>query len=119
MWITLNFDVADLDRMAEFWCAALGYRPEGAVNQYRSFVPKWGFGPKLILQQVAEPKTAKNRLHLDLEHEPGFDAEAEVARLVALGATRLSDMVTELGEDGGWIVMADPEGNEFCICVDD
>jgi predicted enzyme related to lactoylglutathione lyase len=116
MDITLNLDVADLDRMEAFWCAALGYRRRGAVNQYRSFVPESGDGPKLILQPVPEPKTAKNRLHLDLDHAAGFDVEAEAQRLEALGATRLSDFITEFG-DGGWIVMADPEGNEFCICV--
>ncbi len=116
MHITLNLDVADLDRMEAFWCAALGYRRKGSVQQYRSFVPESGPGPKLILQQVPEPKTVKNRLHLDLDHEAGFDVEAEVARLEALGATRRSGFIEEFGE-GGWVVMADPEGNEFCVCV--
>ena len=63
-----------------------------------------------------EPKSAKNRLHLDLDHDGSFDVEAEVQRLEALGATRRSDYITELGGDGGWVVMADPEGNEFCVC---
>src|SRR5581483_9715260 len=99
MDITLNLDVTDLDRMEAFWCAALGYRRRGAFNQYRSFVPESGSGPKLILQQVPEPKTVKNRLHIDLDHEAGFDVEAEVARLEALGATRKSEYIAELGDD--------------------
>jgi predicted enzyme related to lactoylglutathione lyase len=117
MDITLNLDVGDLDRMEAFWCAALGYRRRGAVNQYRAFVPESGDGPKLILQQVPEPKTVKNRLHLDLDHDATFDVDAEVARLIALGATRQSDTITELGNDSRWVVMADPEGNEFCVCA--
>jgi predicted enzyme related to lactoylglutathione lyase len=117
MDITLNLDVADLDRMEAFWCATLGYRRSGAVNQYRAFVAESGSGPKLILQQVPEAKRAKNRLHLDLDHEAGFDIEAEVERLEALGATRQSERITEMGDDSAWVVMADPEGNEFCVCA--
>ena len=116
MDLTLNLDVADLDRMEAFWCAALGYRRKGEFHQYRSFVPQSGSGPKIILQQVPEPKTVKNRLHIDLDHEAGFDVEAEVQRLVALGATRQSGWISEFGDDSGWVVMADPEGNEFCVC---
>ena len=117
MDITLNLDVGDLDRMEAFWCAALGYRRQGAVNQYRSYVPESGSGPKLILQQVPEPKTVKNRLHLDPDHEAGFDVEAEVRLLEDLGASRKSTYISEMGNDSGWVVMADPEGNEFCICA--
>ena len=103
-------------RWPKVWCAALGYRRRGAFLQYRSYVPESGTGPKLVLQVVPETKTVKNRLHLDLDHDAGFDVEAEVVRLEALGATRKSGYITELGDAGGWVVMADPEGNEFCIC---
>ena len=116
MVITLNLDVADLDRMETFWCAALGYRRLGSFEQYRSFVPVSGSGPKLVLQQVPEAKTVKNRMHIDLDHPADFDVEGEVARLEALGATRRSEYIREMGEDSGWVVMADPEGNEFCVC---
>jgi predicted enzyme related to lactoylglutathione lyase len=115
--ITLNLDVNDIDRMEAFWSAALGYRRRGEFGQYRSFVPESGSGPKLILQQVPEPKAVKNRLHLDLDHEDGFDVAAEVARLEQLGATRVSGWMHEMGDESGWIVMADPEGNEFCVCA--
>ena len=110
MEIELVLDVSDLDRMAEFYAAALGYRPEGSIGQYRSIVPAEGPGrPKLILQRVDEPKRAKNRMHIDLKAD---DIEAEADRLVALGATRQH----RIEEDAGtWLVMADPEGNEFCV----
>jgi hypothetical protein len=117
MEISFDFDVADLDVMERFWAAALGYESAGAIGQYRSLRPVDGIGPQLILQQVPEPKTAKNRLHLDLDHEAGFDVEAEAARLVALGAVRHSQSVVREFPGMEWIVMADPEGNEFCICA--
>ena len=63
----------------------------------------------MLVQQVPEPRVAKNRMHLDLHVD---DAEAEAARLVGLGASRLGDGA--LG-DFRWITMADPEGNEFCV----
>lgn len=70
-----------------------------------------GLGRRILFQQVPEPKTAKNRLHLDLH--PGPDARpATVDRLQALGATVLRH-VDEPG--GSWTVMSDPEGNEFCV----
>ena len=110
MEIQVNLDCADADALAAFYCAALGYEPHGAVGQYRSLVAPAGSGPKLILQQVAEPKSAKNRMHLDLVVD---DIEAEAARFVALGATRVQ-RVEEFGIN--WIVMHDPEGNELCLC---
>jgi predicted enzyme related to lactoylglutathione lyase len=114
--ITLNFDCNDLDRMEAFWTAALDYERRGAFGAYRAFQPAAGAqGPKLILQQVPEGKSAKNRLHLDLDHAPDFDIEAEADRLVALGGRRLSGLIDEI-PGASWIVMADPEGNEFCIC---
>ena len=70
-----------------------------------------GLGRRLLFQRVPEPKTTKNRLHLDLH--PGPDnREAEVERLTTLGASVLR-RVTEPA--GAWVVMTDPEGNEFCV----
>jgi predicted enzyme related to lactoylglutathione lyase len=64
------------------------------------------------LQQVPEAKTGKNRMHLDIET---LDIEAEAARLEGLGATRVqADQIHEHGTN--WVLMADPEGNEFCVC---
>ena len=113
--ITLNFDCNDLDRMEAFWCAVLGYRRRGAIGPYRAYAPGSGEGPKLVLQLVPEAKRAKNRLHLDLDHPVDFDIEAEAERLEALGARRVSGVIEEI-ENAAWIVMADPEGNEFCVC---
>ncbi|MEU9283222.1 VOC family protein [Streptomyces sp. NPDC048275] len=70
-----------------------------------------GLGRRLLFQRVPEPKTAKNRLHLDLHPGDGRRAD-EVARLTELGASALRH-VEEPG--GKWVVMADPEGNEFCV----
>jgi predicted enzyme related to lactoylglutathione lyase len=109
--IELVLDVNDLDRMADFYCAVLGYEPRGAVAQYRSVAPPSGeTGPKLILQRVDEPKTAKNRLHIDVKSD---DIEREADRLESLGASRVR-RYEEV--DTAWILMADPEGNELCVC---
>ncbi|GGX73302.1 VOC family protein [Streptomyces fructofermentans] len=70
-----------------------------------------GLGRRLLFQRVPEPKTVKNRLHLDLHPGQGT-REGEVARLTALGATVLREVKEPQGE---WVVMADPEGNEFCV----
>jgi predicted enzyme related to lactoylglutathione lyase len=75
-------------------------------------VPGEAGSPKLLLQKVAESKTVKNRMHLDIETA---DIDAEAARLEELGARRVaSDAMSEHGSR--WCLMADPEGNEFCVC---
>jgi hypothetical protein len=101
-------DYSDVEarERGEFWCAA--FDPDGR-------------GPRLLFHRVPEPKTVKNRLHLDVwvaplggEREANWPlVDAEVDRLVALGATmirRVSD------DDQCFVVMSDPEGNEFCAC---
>lgn len=111
--IQVNIDCADPARLREFYCNALGYEPFGEFGNYVSCVPAGDdVGLKIIFQRVPESKTAKNRVHLDLIVD---DVEAEAARFVTLGATRVSvDPVS----DGGcaWVVMHDPEGNELCLC---
>ena len=111
--VHIVIDAGDVDALCDFWVAALGYERFGAFEQYRSAVPARGApGPKFIFQHVPEGRRAgKNRLHVDIE--VGDEMEAECDRLLALGATRLSDKIVEAGTD--WIVMADPEGNEFCL----
>jgi hypothetical protein len=106
-------DAADVDVLCDFWVSALGYERLGSFEQYRSAVPPAGAtGPKLVFQQVSEPRAAgKNRLHVDLV--VGDEMEAEAERFVSLGADRRSDVIDEAGTS--WIVMADPEGNEFCL----
>lgn len=108
----LVLDCADPERLAEFWAEALGYANVGSAGVYVALYPREGNGPKLLLQRVTEPKTTKNRMHLDIEVP---DIGVEVDRLRDLGAQRVSD--DTWSEHGStWILMADPEGNEFCIC---
>lgn len=81
-----------------------------------------GHGPRVFFQRVPEDKVAKNRVHLDVRAAPGLQGdermaalEAESERLVALGATRVERFEPAPPMSAGWIVMADPEGNEFCL----
>jgi predicted enzyme related to lactoylglutathione lyase len=106
-------DADDVDALRAFWIEALGYEESGAFEQYRSAIPPAGApGPKFIFQQVPEGRSGrKNRLHIDIE--VGDELRAECDRLVELGATQLSDEIVEAGTR--WIVMADPEQNEFCL----
>jgi hypothetical protein len=108
--IGLVLDCADATAQAEFWAAALGFTNVWADSGYVLLVDPEGVEPRLILQQVSEPKPGKNRLHFDV-HKP--DVEAEAARLESLGARRV-----ERFEEHGthWIVMTDPESHEFCVC---
>ena len=77
-----------------------------------SVPPQGETGPKLVFQRVPEPQTAtKNRLHIDIV--VGDEIEAEVDRLVGLGASKRTELIEEVGTS--WVVMADPEGNEFCF----
>jgi predicted enzyme related to lactoylglutathione lyase len=112
MQIGLVLDSRDPETLAPFWAAALGYVVVGAVDNYVMLVPDGREGPKLLLQRVPEHKGAKNRMHLDIEV---VDIEYLAEKLEALGGTRLeADAHSEHGMR--WIVMADPEGNEFCVC---
>ncbi len=111
----LDFDARDSAALAEFWREALGWRvtdvdedgevvlepPAGSAEE--------GVVPDLLFLPVPEGKEVKNRLHLDLRP---VDQAAEVARLEGLGATRVS---VGQGDEVSWVVMADPEGNEFCV----
>jgi hypothetical protein len=128
---TLRDIVVDCARpaaLARFWAAALeGYEIEpydeaeiarlkslgiedieddpGVAMRHRT-----GGGPRFFFQQVPEPKTAKNRWHIDLNAD---EREAEVERLIGLGARKLRDVSNADG--GEWTVMQDPERNEFCV----
>lgn len=108
----LVLDCIGADRLAQFWAAALDYINVGSAGAYVALYPRQGDGPKLLLQRVTEPKTAKNRMHIDIDAN---DIHAEADRLTGLGAQRVTDSTTH--EHGTtWILMADPEGNEFCVC---
>ena len=108
--VQINIDCADPDALADFYCAALGYTREAGVGQYRSIRASDG-RPKLVFQQVPEPRAGKNRVHLDFI--VGDDIEGEAARWESLGARRV-EKFREFGLE--WIVMHDPEGNEICLC---
>jgi predicted enzyme related to lactoylglutathione lyase len=107
-------DCADHGQVVDFWAAALGYERREVNEQYVALVaPEREPGrPPLLFQKVPEPKTAKNRVHLDFRAPVMAD---EVTRLVRLGATVLAER--SLG-DFSWTVLADPEGNEFCVSGD-
>ena len=104
---SLTFDCRDALVLAEFWAAVLGSNVDEDATAQKAFVEAAGWGgPNMWFNAVPEPKSAKNRMHLDLR-APGPIAE-EVARLKGLGATVLR-------EEADIVVMADPEGNEFCV----
>ena len=109
--ISLVLDCRDPKALAQFWAPALGYLEVGSVDNYTLLVPEGG-GLHLLLQRVPEEKIAKNRMHLDIHTA---DIEAEAKRLEQLGACRVE---TEQRSEHGhaWVLMSDPEGNEFCVC---
>jgi len=142
---SLTFDCSDPDRLTSFWSQALGYKPkdppagfddwvtyfrsigvpqeelEGAANVY--LVDPDGVGPQFFFQEVPEGKVVKNRIHLDLRVGGGREGpmatrrqrvDAEADRLVGAGATRLR-VSAPAGVDHYFVVMQDPEGNEFCV----
>ncbi len=114
MRINYVLDCANADTLAGFWAAALGFE-RGAwrpPSPYVSLTRPGAGQPEMLLQQVPEPKLGKNRMHLDLRVA---DSEAEVGRLVGLGARVLHG---PHDDEGHWTtVLADPEGNEFCVIV--
>ena len=140
--VQVTFDCGDPDALARFWSDVLGYRlpdPPPGFDTWDEALDAWGVpaerrddasaavdpagaGPRLFFQKVPEGKTAKNRVHLDVRAAPGLEGEerlaaleAEAARLVGLGATRVRRHEPEPPLSAGFIVMQDPEGNEFCL----
>jgi predicted enzyme related to lactoylglutathione lyase len=111
MRLVFVLDCQDPDRLALFWIEAIGYRRSDSAEPYVVLIDANRAGPDIVLQRVAEPKIGKNRMHLDIRVE---DLDNEVARLTSLGARQLySEIIEEAGFR--WMVMADPEGNEFCV----
>lgn len=101
-------DVNDVGRMRPFWQAALGYEVDHASDDWVKLTDPNEKGVTVSLQVVPEPRSGKNRLHLDLYAR---NQMAEVERLEALGAQR----VRGPNEDEDFVVLADPEGNLFCV----
>ncbi|HWJ83583.1 MAG TPA: VOC family protein [Nocardioides sp.] len=138
--VQVTFDCADPWSQSLFWNEVLGYEHPppppgfGSWDDFRSTLPPeqrnsasasedpTGKGPRVFFQRVPEGKTVKNRVHLDVRAAPGLQGdermaalEAECARLVALGATRVQRFEPAPPMGSGHIVMQDPEGNEFCL----
>src|SRR3990170_5915317 len=138
--IQVTFDCADPRALGLFWNQLLGYAvpppppgfdswdafaatlPAEQQNQRWAAVDPDGVGPRLFFQRVPEPKTVKNRVHLDIRVAPGLHGEERMAaleeeceRLVALGAGRQRRVEPAPPMEAGFIVMTDPEGNEFCL----
>jgi hypothetical protein len=115
----LAIDCSDPHGLARFWCAVLGYEvqddSDGVVTIGSPAVPEGKLRPgpvppTLTFAQVPEGKAVKNRLHLDV-NPTDTDQDDEVRRLLDLGARR-----ADVGQgDESWVVLADPEGNEFCV----
>ena len=140
--IQVTFDCVDPGALALFWAETLGYRVQDPPGDFESWdealaalgvpperrndasaiVDPEGAGPRLFFQRVPEGKGVKNRVHLDVRAAPGLQGEERMAaletecdRLVALGARRLRRYEPDLPLGAGHIVMADPDGNEFCV----
>ena|SRR5688572_13350523 len=139
--IQVTFDCADPHRLATFWAEVLGYKiqdpptgyatwqdflkaqgvPESEWNSASAIVDPDGQGTRLFFQRVPEPKTVKNRVHLDVNVSGGLTVppadrrkrvDAAIERIVTLGATVVGPMEKH-GEY--WVVLQDPEGNELCL----
>jgi hypothetical protein len=129
--VQVTFDCAEPRRVAAFWCEVLGYvlPPDGSATEDDTerrgaaavCVDPSGAGPRLFFQRVPEGKVVKNRVHLDVRVATGLVGaervavlEAECARLVALGATRVRLLPADEDEES-CLVVQDVEGNEFCL----
>jgi hypothetical protein len=140
--VQVTFDCADPAALAEFWAVVLGYQvqpPPPGFDTWEAALDAWGVpadqrnsrsavvppadgdGPRVFFQRVPEPKSVKNRVHLDVRAAPGLEGEERMqrleevcAQLTGLGARRITRFEPG-GMDAGHIVMADPEGNEFCL----
>ena len=140
--VQVTFDCGDPHALAGFWNAVLGYEYDGPPQGFDSWdaaLDAFGVpadrrndasachdpdrkGPRLFFQRVPEGKSAKNRVHLDVRAAPGLAGdermaalESECARLVGLGGSRVQRHEPAPPMSAGFIVMRDPEGNEFCL----
>jgi len=106
----LIIDAEDVQTLSEFWCAALDYRPTGRYQGVIEIGAPDGSIPTLVFIPNDQPKDRKNRLHIDLNPR-GCEQADEVERLLSLGARHV-----DIGQgQQSWVVLADPEGNEFCV----
>jgi len=108
---TITIDAVEPRKVADFWAAALGWQILDEDPDVLTIGPADGAWPTIDIAHVPERKTVKNRLHFDLRAD-GSSADEEIDRLLKLGARRV-----DVGQpaDVSWAVLADPEGNEFCV----
>ena len=139
----VTFDCADAWGLAEFWCDVLGYviePPPAGFDSWEATLDAWGVapdqrnnlcaivdpdrqGPRIFFQKVPEGKTVKNRVHLDVRAAADAQSadermtmlETACERLVGRGASRIRRVDPDPPMESGYIVMADLEGNEFCL----
>lgn len=122
-WYSTVIDCRDVASQSRWWAEALGWVVGHEGGGEVTLVPPHAFtkasqipveerGPALVFVPVPEGKSVKNRLHLDVAPRAADDQAAEVDRLIGLGARRV-----DVGQDAAstWVVLADPEGNEFCV----
>jgi len=105
-------DSPDPFALAPFWVAASGWAEVARDDSSVSLADPAGPGPRLEILRVGDPKVAKNRVHIDTAPRAGDDQAAEVDRLLALGARHVD---IGQGDQISWVVLADPDGNEFCV----
>ena len=124
-WYTVVIDCRDIAAQARWWAQTLDYQIVYEADDEVAVIPKWASVEEivdpsvwreqpqgLVFVPVPEGKTAKNRLHIDLAPHSSQDRDAQIEELIARGATRV-----DVGQprDVTWTVLADPEGNEFCV----
>lgn len=121
-WYTVVVETTDPARLGGWWAQALDWQTVHEADDEVVIIPRWAeeigqrltfhqTPPGLVFVRVEHEKTTKNRLHIDLAPHTSDDRDAELARLEALGATRI-----DVGQgDKPWTVLADPDGNEFCV----
>lgn len=107
----ISIEAVDPRRIAEFWCAVLGWEVQHLDSTGGEIAPPDGSWPTIDIGRVPEAKAVKNRLHLDICAD-GSTQNDELRRLLELGAKQVDVGQTS---DSTWIVLADPEGNEFCL----
>lgn len=124
-WYTLVIDCHDVGAQARWWAQAMGWQIVYEADDEVVIIPGWvdvqrlseipwdRKGPGMVFVPVPEGKSVKNRLHIDLAPHTSQDRDAEIQRLLDLGAAR-----ADVGQDDDevtWVVLTDPEGNEFCV----
>ena len=113
---TIVFGAEDVDRAVSFWSQVLGYDPvtfPDSENDFTILVPPSREGARVALQRAETPAQEHPRVHLDLVVDSAEEQAAEIDRLVALGASRVD--WDSYGDDPDFVVLADPDGNRFCV----